>query len=188
MLPLMTASLGLVISRRPPTMLQALGLTLVTAGAIGLVLSSAGGMYLSGDVLLLGASAAWSLYALLLRRSGLAPTDAAAMVVVVSAICYLPGYWVLGSPAALWDAPASHLALQVTIQGLLVGFGSVWLYSMATAALGAPRVAAVASTVPAIVAVLAVPLLAEELSWNTAASVALVVAGALIAVRYAEST
>lgn len=189
MLPLTTAALSACIWRRLPRHgLHLLGLALVSAGALGLVLSAPGGAYLQGDVLLVAASAAWSLYALLIRYSGLLPTDAAAVVVVVSAASYLPAYACFANPLALLGAGGGALALQVAVQGVLVGFGSVWLYSIATARLGAQRVAAAASTVPAIVTLAAVPLLGEELSWSTALSVGLVVGGALLAVKHAQST
>ena len=64
---------------------------------------------------------------------------------------------------------------------LLVGFGSVWLYSAATRTLGAARAAAAASTVPGVVALLAVALLGEDLSWSTAACVGLIMTGAWVA-------
>jgi len=182
MLPLFTALLAFAAGRRVPRAVEAGGLAMVTAGALGLVLGESRGLYLAGDVLLLAASLSWAAYGLLVRRSGLAATDAAAFVVVLSAVVYLPAYCVLGSPESLPAAGAHQLALQAAVQGVLVGFASVWFYSMAASALGPQRTAAAASLVPAVVAVSAVPLLGEHLSAATALSVLLVVIGAVTAV------
>jgi len=118
----------------------------------------------------------------MLKRSGQSPTDAAALIVLLSAVVYIPFYFAFCNPGNLILVTGSELVIQGLVQGVLVGFCSVWFYSTATDRLSASTVAAASSTAPAIVCVLAVPILSEVLDWGQAGAILLMIAGALVTI------
>ena len=135
-----------------------------------------------GNASLLSAALLWALYTLRVRRTGLTPVQAATLVCLYSSLVYLPIYALCGV-SRLGRAPWLEVALQAFYQGVLVSGVSVIAYSRAIALIGAGPAAAVVSLVPVAATLLAIPVLGERPTPFTAAAVACIAAGALLAAR-----
>jgi drug/metabolite transporter (DMT)-like permease len=135
-----------------------------------------------GDLLFLGASSCWALFTVLVRRWQVSAIDAAVGVQVGAMVAYLPVY-LLWLPKSIAAAPWSEILLQGVYQGVLASFVAMALYTRATRAVGATQVATMMAVVPALSALLAVPLLGEALTPALTAGIALVTFGALLGSR-----
>jgi drug/metabolite transporter (DMT)-like permease len=159
--PLMVALLAAPILHEPFTLAKKVGLALILAGVI-VILWSAGGTIGTrqniGDVLFLVGALLWGCYT---RLDGL---HAAAIAAVGTLVLYLPVYAVFAG-ASLFKAPLTDIALQAFIQGFLAAIIALVLYGRAVSILGASGGAAFPALCPAMIAVLAIPVLGE---WPTA--------------------
>jgi drug/metabolite transporter (DMT)-like permease len=104
-----------------------------------------------------------------MRQAKLEPLHAAALVSTGSLVIYLPIYLALyGSRLA--QLPLAEITVQAIFQGVLVTIVSLLLYGRTVAILGASGGAAFGALVPALSALLAIPLLGEwskETDWVT---------------------
>lgn len=140
-----------------------LGLVLIFAGIVCIAGASllAGGLARSGGhALFLGAAFLWACFTVIMRRARLAPLHATALVAVGSLIGYVPAYLLIAGKHIV-DAPIADVALQALYQGLLATVVSLTLFGRAVAILGASSGAAFGALVPAMAALLAIPLLGE---------------------------
>jgi drug/metabolite transporter (DMT)-like permease len=162
-----------------PTHLQAWSLAAVSLGVVaflGTSLSRFGGAQLTGDLLLLAASLAWSAYGVLLRRWGTRPFATSALTAVLSAAAFLPLYGLLGN-GHLSAAPLQEVLRQAVFQGVFIGVGSILVYSTSVAINGASATALAASAVPALTAAGAWLLLDERPAVGEAVGLVMVTAG-----------
>jgi drug/metabolite transporter (DMT)-like permease len=189
-LPLWTAILSVLVLGARLTSRQAASLALILAGIalIGwdtlgdLASGTAPPAQWIGDLLFMAASFSWAIYTVLARRWSVAPLTAAAIVCVVSGVGYMPIY-LLALPVTLLAAPAWEIAVQALLQGIVSTIFTLIMFTRAAQALGAPTLTIFTALVPALVAVLAVPLLGETLSLFAALGAGLVVAGIAATVR-----
>jgi drug/metabolite transporter (DMT)-like permease len=166
-MPLFVALIAIIVLREKPSKAQKLGLSLILSGAliISLWRDAAWSILRSfGDALFLVASFLTAGYTVILRQSKLDPLHAAALVSSGSLIMYAP-FYILLRGFHLAGVPLSDLAVQVIFQGIAVTIISLVLYGRAVLILGASRGSAFGSLVPALSALLAVPLVGE---WPTA--------------------
>jgi drug/metabolite transporter (DMT)-like permease len=147
-----------------------------------------------GDVLFLVASFLTAGYTVIMRKSKLDPVHVAALVATGSLAVYAPLYFGIRG-LHLAQVPVADLTIQVIFQGIVVTIISLVLYCRAVLILGASGGSSFGALVPALSAVLAIPLLGE---WPTAsgwvgivlisAGVYLASGGPLPAMRRASST
>jgi len=160
---------------------RTIGLVLIAAGLIaigGWGLVSGSGSCL-GRALLLAAAGMWAVYTLQFKRSGLSAVDAAAIVGAWSCLAMAP----LGVPAmisAVQAGLAKDLAMQALVQGVLSGVVGILLYGAAVGRLGASRAAAFSALVPALAAVIAVPVLGEYPDMATIFGIAATTVGVVL--------
>jgi drug/metabolite transporter (DMT)-like permease len=170
-IPLFVAAIAFVVAGERVSAERKAGLALMLAGAVLLVAwnaTGAGQSWSTGRALgaALGAALAalaalmWAVFTLVMRRAELEPLHAAALVSVGSLVSYLPLY-LAWRGAALAQAPPAELAIQVIFQGVLVTIVSLLLYGRAVAILGASGGASFGALVPALSALIAIPLLGE---------------------------
>ncbi len=162
-MPLFVALLSVLLLGEKIAPSRRWGYLLIPLGVI--CLASAGfahgeGGEWRGQLLFMFSAFLWASYTIAMRRSGLSPLDAAAQVCVWSAIIYLPFYaWFAGDGLA--RAGWGEIAFQVLIQGVLSSVVSLVAYNRALQLLGASRGAALASLVPVLATLFAIPLLGE---------------------------
>lgn len=137
---------------------------------------------LLGDGALLLASVCWSAYGVLARRQGLAPAHTAAIVAVLSMLCFLPVYAALPGKAILL-ANWQEVLLQAVFQGVLLGAVSAFIYARAVATLGAADTALFTAAVPCVTTVAAFFMLGEVPTLWVACGVLAVTAGMAISIR-----
>jgi drug/metabolite transporter (DMT)-like permease len=142
-----------------------LGEKLSSARKSGLLLISAGALIVVGW----RAAAAFltACFTVVMRQAKLDPLHVAALVSTGSLVIYLPIYLALHG-TCLAQLPLAEITVQAIFQGVLVSIVSLLLYGRAVAILGASGGAAFGALVPALSALLAIPLLDEwpnETDW-----------------------
>lgn len=186
-MPVFAGLIGWAALGERPGRMRRVGFAVIAAGVFALCAAAphapgrAWGAW-AGDASLLAASALWALYTLRVRRAGLAPLQAAALVCLYSSVVYLPIY-ALSGVSRLNRAGWAEVALQAFYQGVLVSGVSIVAYNRAIALVGPAAAASVTSLVPVAAALLAIPVLGETPTPLTAAAVACVAAGAYLAAR-----
>lgn len=182
-LPVFTFALLVVMAQ--PGCGRALGLAAIGLG-VGLMawdsVTDANMSQLLGDLLLLLAALCWSGYGIAVRRVGIAPVRAAAIVAVVSMAAYLPIYALLPGKA-LFAAPIADVLLQSLFQGALIGAGSIFVYTQAVATLGPARTSLFTAAVPGVTTLTAIPLLGEYPTPRAALGIAVATIGMIVALR-----
>jgi drug/metabolite transporter (DMT)-like permease len=186
-IPLFVAAIAFAFAHETVSSAQKSGLALIVAGAVLLIVSN--GTRIDelwttsrafGAALALFAAFMWAVFTVVMRRAKLDPLHAAALVSVGSLVIYLPMYVVLRG-ASLAQVPPVELAVQIVFQGLLVTIVSLVLYGRAIAVLGASGGAAFGALVPALAALIAIPLLGEWPSATDWLAVLLISAGVYLA-------
>jgi drug/metabolite transporter (DMT)-like permease len=186
-IPLFVAAIAFAFAQESVSRAQTSGLALIVAGAVLLIVSNASGggelwasSRLFGAMLALLAAFMWAVFTVIMRRANLDPLHAAALVSVGSLVTYLPVYAATRG-GALAQVPHFELAVQVVFQGLLVTIVSLVLYGRAIALLGVSGGAAFGALVPALTALVAVPLLGEWPSATDWLAIVLISAGVYLA-------
>jgi drug/metabolite transporter (DMT)-like permease len=186
-IPLFVAAIAFVYLRETVSATQRVGLAFIVAGAVLLIIANAmstGDAWttsrLFGAMLALLAAFMWGVFTVVMRRADLQPLHAAALVSTGSLAIYLPIY-LAWRGAALAQAPLAELAFQTIFQGVLVTILSLLLYGRAIAMLGASGGAAFGALVPALAALIAIPLLGEWPSATDWLAIVLISAGVYLA-------
>lgn len=185
-LPLFTTLLAVTILGERMEQRRSAAIALIAAGIVLMAVDSLEGTsarQIAGDLCLLGASLCWSSYGLFARRLGVAPAHAAALVVVISAACFLPVYLLLpdkGVMVASWP----DILLQALFQGVLIGAASIFIYTRAVLALGATETALFMAAVPCVTTLAAIPWLGEVPSTVTWLGVVATTVGMIVAVPH----
>ena len=163
LIPLCVAILAAVVLGEAFTVAKRIGLVLIVIGVLGIGWG-AGGTIGSrqniGDAMFISAGMLFACYTVAMRKARLGGLHAAAIAAVGSLITYVPVYAIL-SGTSLFNAPWCDLALQAFVQGFLTPVISLLLYGRAVSLLGASNGSAFAALAPAIIAILAIPILGE---------------------------
>jgi drug/metabolite transporter (DMT)-like permease len=182
-IPLFVAAIAFAFARETISPAQRVGLALIVVGAALLIASNAadfGELWTTsrpfGAMLALLAALMWAVFTAIMRRADFDPLHAAALVSVGSLAIYLP-FYLTWHGATLVQVPPAELAVQIIFQGLLVTIVSLVLYGRAVAILGASGGAAFGALVPALAAVMAIPLLGEWPSATDCLAIVLISAG-----------
>ncbi len=169
-MPLFVALIAAIVLGEKLSATQKLGLSLILAGALIIVAWNAvawSRLRTLGDALFLSAAFLSGCGTVVMRQAKLEPLHAAALVSTGSLVIYLPIYLALyGSRLA--QLPLAEITVQAIFQGVLVTIVSLLLYGRTVAILGASGGAAFGALVPALSALLAIPLLGEwpkETDW-----------------------
>lgn len=184
--PLSVAVLTALIERRGVPRKQWLPLALILAGVFGIV---AGQRYaittemLRGVGLLLIASLVWGAYTIGLKRTGVDAIGNGLLLSVCSLVVLIAMLFA-GVATTHVGQFTLHQALPfILVQGLGVGLVSTVGYAFAISRLGAARSATIGSLAPALASLLAIPVLGEPLTVATAAGIAVITTGVILANR-----
>lgn len=183
-LPLTTFLIVMAIDPRQGRRGAVPGIALIALGIAVMAWDSLRGAslrQLTGDGFLLLASLCWSAYGVTFRRLGLAPTRSAAIVAVLSMLCFLPPY-IATQGTVLFDHSWQDLLGQGLFQGVLIGVVSILVYSRAVVILGTTETALFTAAVPGVTTLGAIPLLSEWPSSTAWAGVAIVTIGMIVAI------
>jgi len=196
-MPLFVALIAVIVLGEKPSTAQKIGLSLILSGALiivgwhGTTWSISRSM---GDALFLVASFLTAGYTVSMRKSKLDPVHVAALVAAGSLVVYAPLYFGVRG-LRLAQVSVADLTIQMIFQGLIVTIISLVLYCRAVLILGASGGSAFGALVPALSAVLAIPLLGERPTASGWVGIVLISAGVYLAsggplpaMRHASST
>jgi drug/metabolite transporter (DMT)-like permease len=183
-LPFFVTLMAWLILGESPSQHRWMALGVIGLGVLCLGVYSIGNLHQSwpGDLLLISSSFLWGLYTVLVKRWGKTPWDITIGVALLSALIYLPVYW-LFLPKGLFTAPWHAILMQAFFQGVMVVIVAMLCFMQAMARLGPTRLGAVMATVPAFAGIGAVVLLGEPFSWLLVAGLLLTCSGAWLGSR-----
>jgi drug/metabolite transporter (DMT)-like permease len=182
-MPLFVALIAATVLGEKPSVAQECGLSLILAGALIIIGWHGSAWSVSrswGDALFLVASFLTACFTVIMRQARLDPMHAAALVSTGSLVIYAPIYLALHG-LDLSEVPLADLTVQVIFQGFVVTVVSLVLYGRAVLILGAPGASAFGALVPALSALLAIPLLGEWPNKTDWVGIVLISAGAYLA-------
>lgn len=161
-MPLFVALLAGLFYREHMSALRKAGFLLIAAGIVVIVAPQmlAAPTDAIGHVLILVSALLWAIYTIALRQTGLSAFEATALISVWSAISMLP-FGTMPLIDAIQQGRVAEITLQALVQGILSGIVATILFAIAILRLGPSRAAAFAALLPALVAILAVPVLGE---------------------------
>lgn len=159
---------------------QLLALGIISAGIILLALNTltVSAETLRGDLLFMAAAFSWGVFNALLKKWHPDPYATVVAVSLFTSVVYLPVF-IFFLPSNLATAPDSEIWLQAGYQGVLAAVVQLLLYVKAAKTIGANNMAVTMAFVPVLAALLAVPVLQEELSVFIVVSLLCVTGGAI---------
>lgn len=181
----LVALLAFAAFRERPSRQRATGLAVTLAGVALVIFHdlALGGVRLGGFALILAASSLWATYTVASRALHLEPVLNAAVVCVLNALLYMPFYLASGGAARLAAAPAGDVWLQAVYQGVITSVFALIAYAFAVHRLGPTVASSFTPLSPVLAAVFGWLLLGDALDGATAAGLALVALGVLVASR-----
>lgn len=166
-----------------------IGIGVVIAGLVtlsGLTLASLKGRALVGDALFIVAGTLWAGIGIVMRKNRLDALQATAVISFAALCTYVPLYlWWVGMTRLLAAAP-SVVWIEVLIQGLIAGTGTLFTYSKMVELLGAARAAVFPVLAPGLAAVLAWPVLGHVPEPLEALGLVIAVLGLILTVTGAK--
>lgn len=183
-LPFSVAVMVYFLSRERPSRQRLHGLALIAIGVGCMAYETFHDQNITmlGDGLLLGASLCWALYTVLLKRWDYPPMDATIAVTLIAAVLYLPVYAMFLPTNIAATAWQTSLAYGL-FQGVLIAVVQMIFYTRAVSILGASRLSMIASIVPVLASLGAVPILNEPLTLAIGLGLVFCCAGAWVGNR-----
>lgn len=167
------------------TVRKVLGIAIVVTGLVilsGLDVRTLSGQALLGDALFIAAGTLWAGFGIVMRKNKLDPLLTTAVISFSALVTYVPVY--LGSVGLeRLLATAPHVVwVELLVQGLIAGAGTLYTYSKMVEMLGPARAAVFPALAPGIAALLAWPVLSHVPTAIEAAGLVVSVVGLLITV------
>jgi drug/metabolite transporter (DMT)-like permease len=182
-MPLFVALIAATILGDKPSTTQKFGLSLILTGAL-IIIGWRGSAWNSsrtfGDAAFLMAGFLTACFTVIMRQAKLDPLHTAALVSTGSLVLYGPIYLAVHG-TRLIHVPLSDVSAQVFFQGVVVSIVSLVLYGRAVVILGACGGSAFGALVPALSALLGVPVVGEWPSRTDWLGIVLISAGVYLA-------
>ncbi len=148
----------------------------------GIELASLTPRALLGDAMFIVAGAMWAGFGIVMRRHGLNPWHATAVIAAVALVSYVPAYIASTGLQSLRATEPGLLLLQAVVQGLIAGVGTLYTYSKMVALLGPSRAAVFPALAPGLAALMAWPILAHVPSVTEVLGLVLAMIGLIVTV------
>jgi drug/metabolite transporter (DMT)-like permease len=164
---------------------KAIGIAIVLGGLLilsGVDAASFSARALLGDFMFIAAGTLWATFGVMLRKHKLDPLLATAVVSFSALLTYVPAYLLLSGGQRLIDAAPHVFWIEVLVQGVIAGAGTLYTYAKMVSLLGPARAAMFPALAPGIAALLAWPILAHIPTWSETAGLVVAMAGLIIAV------
>jgi drug/metabolite transporter (DMT)-like permease len=164
---------------------KVVGTGLVIVGLVvlsGLERASLEPRALIGDAMFILAGALWAGFGILLRRFKLSALLATAMVSFFALATYVPIYLAATGGTRLLAAQPSLVLVEVLVQGVIAGAGTLYTYAKTVELLGASRAAVFPALAPGMAALLAWPVLGHVPGIFETSGLVVAMAGLLISV------
>lgn len=169
---------------------KAIGIAIVLAGLVvlsGLDAASFTWRSLAGDALFIVAGTLWAGFGIVLRRNRLDPLLATAVISFFALAIYVPAYLAQTGAARLAAADIGLLAIEVLVQGVIAGVGTLYSYARMVSLLGPARAAVFPALAPGLAALMAWPVLGHVPSGPESLGLGLAIFGLLVSVTSGAS-
>ncbi|MBC8057491.1 MAG: DMT family transporter [Rhizobiales bacterium] len=167
------------------TVRKVLGIAIVVTGLLilsGLDVRTLSGKALLGDALFIAAGTLWAGFGIVMRKNKLDPLLSTATISFAALVTYVPAYLGTVGLERLF-ATSSHVVwVELLVQGLIAGAGTLYTYSKMVELLGPGRAAVFPALAPGIAALLAWPVLDHVPTSVELAGLVVSVVGLLITV------
>jgi len=183
--------LGSVVLGDHMTTRRVTGIAVVLVGLVllsGLELSSLTLRASLGDAMFLAAGTLWAGFGIVLRKHRLDPLLATAVISISALLTYVPAYfWYTGGQSLVIAEPYVFW-VEVLVQGVIAGAGTLYTYSKMVSLLGPSRAAVFPALAPGLAALMGWPVLGHVPNILETVGLLLVMAGLIVAVTTATSS
>lgn len=182
--------LGAMVLGERLTMRKVVGICVVLVGLVlvsGVEASSLTMRALIGDAMFLVAGTLWAGFGIVLRKHKLDPLLATAVISVSALITYVPAYMWFTGAESLVQASSYVFWLEVLVQGVIAGAGTLYTYSKMVSLLGPSRAAIFPALAPGLAVLMAWPLLEHVPAIFETMGLLFVMAGLIIAVTVSST-
>lgn len=180
--------LGAVVLGDRMTWRRTAGIAVVLAGLVlvsGVEASSLTLRASVGDAMFLAAGTLWAGFGIVLRKHRLDPLLATAVISISALLTYVPAYFAYTGGQGLVMAEPYVLWVEVLVQGVIAGAGTLYTYSRMVSLLGPSRAAVFPALAPGLAALMAWPVLGHVPAPLESLGLLLVMAGLIVAVTTA---
>ena len=162
-LPIAVMLLSLAVLGAVPGRAQLVSTAVILIGSL-LVgwhgITAGGADVAAGIAFFVAGSVVLSMYMVAVRVWQISPYQALAMVNIPNALVFLP-LWYFALPSGMAETGITVLLAHALFQGIGPGFCALMLFTVANYHLGAGPTAAISAAVPALAALMAIPVLGE---------------------------
>lgn len=180
--------LGSVVLEDRMTSRRVTGIAVVLLGLVlvsGIELSSLTMQAALGDAMFLAAGTLWAGFGIVLRKHRLDPLLAKAVISISALLTYVPVYVLLTGGEQLIAAAPQVLWVEVMVQGVIAGAGTLYTYSKMVSLLGPSRAAVFPALAPGLAALMAWPVLGHVPGIFETLGLLMVMTGLIVAVTTA---
>lgn len=177
--------LGAVVLGDKMTARRVTGITVVVTGLVLVSGLEAASLTLRaglGDAMFLAAGTLWAGFGIALRKYKLDPLLATAVISFSALITYVPAYFFLTGGAGLMSVAPHVLWVEVLVQGVVAGAGTLYTYSKMVSLLGPSRAAVFPALAPGLAALMAWPVLGHVPATLETVGLLLAMVGLIVAV------
>lgn len=177
--------LGAVVLGDRMTVRRVVGIAVVLSGLVLVSGVDAASLTLRaslGDAMFLAAGTLWAGFGIVLRKYRLDPLLATAVISISALLTYVPAYIGFTGGEGLFLAAPSVFWIEVLVQGVIAGAGTLYTYSKMVSLLGPSRAAVFPALAPGLAALMAWPVLGHVPAQLEAIGLLLVMTGLIVAV------
>ena len=177
--------LGALVLGDRMTLRRLSGMTVVLVGLVLVSGVDAASLTLRaavGDAMFLVAGTLWSGFGIVLRKHRLDPLLTTSVISFSALLTYVPAYLFFTGGEGLWASEPNVFWVEVLIQGVIAGAGTLYTYSKMVSLLGPSRASVFPALAPGLAALLAWPVLGHVPATFETLGLLLVMAGLLVTV------
>ena len=177
--------LGAVVLGERLTPRRLAGITVVLFGLLllsGLEASSLTLRAAVGDAMFVAAGTLWAGFGIMLRKHRLDPLLATAVISFSALVTYVPAYLFISGGTGLIHAAPEVLWIEVLVQGVIAGVGTLYAYAKMVSLLGPSRAAMFPALAPGLAALMAWPVLGHIPATLESIGLLVAMAGLIVAV------
>ena len=177
--------LGAFILRDRLTLRRVTGISIVLTGLVlvsGLDAASLTLRAAVGDAMFLLAGTLWAGFGIVLRKHRLDPLLATSVISFSALLTYVPAYLFFTGAEGITAAEPEVFWLEILIQGVIAGAGTLYTYSKTVSLLGPARAAVFPALAPGLAALMAWPVMGHVPATVETLGLLLVMAGLIVAV------
>ena len=135
-----------------------------------------------GDAMFVAAGTLWAGFGIMLRKHRLDPLLATAVISFSALVTYVPAYLFITGGTGLIHAALEVLWIEVLVQGVIAGVGTLYAYAKMVSLLGPSRAAMFPALAPGLAALMAWPVLGHIPATLESIGLLVAMAGLIVAV------